>query len=155
MGLGPTSLGTVQPTDVGVIMKMPSPHPLLPPLTYPPPESPLDGPLSPAAPQCVLSYFSRVRLFATLWAVARQAPLSMEFSGQEYWSGLPRAPLQGIFLGLNSCLLGLLGLLHHRQILDHRATGEAQHHCRSDPHSPFSTSFGVFLCESPLGKTSH
>ena len=27
--------------------------------------------------------FSRIRLFATPWTVARQAPLSMEFSGQE------------------------------------------------------------------------
>ena len=27
--------------------------------------------------------------FAVLWTVARQAPLSMEFSRQEYWSGLP------------------------------------------------------------------
>ena len=32
---------------------------------------------------------SHVRLFATLWTVARQAPLSMGFSRQEYWSGLP------------------------------------------------------------------
>ena len=32
---------------------------------------------------------SCVRLFATLWTVAHQAPLSMEFSRQEYWSGLP------------------------------------------------------------------
>ena len=32
---------------------------------------------------------SRLRLFATLWTVAYQAPLSMEFSRQEYWSGLP------------------------------------------------------------------
>ena len=31
---------------------------------------------------------SRVRLFATLWTVAYQAPQSMEFSRQEYWSGL-------------------------------------------------------------------
>ena len=31
---------------------------------------------------------SRVRLFVTLWTVARQAPLSMGFSRQEYWSGL-------------------------------------------------------------------
>ena len=38
----------------------------------------------------VLSCFSRVRLFATLWTVACQAPLSMGFSRQEYWSGLPR-----------------------------------------------------------------
>ena len=32
---------------------------------------------------------SHVRLFVTLWTVARQAPPSMEFSRQEYWSGLP------------------------------------------------------------------
>ena len=38
---------------------------------------------------CVLSRFSRVRLFAILWAVAHQAPLSMGFSRREYWSGLP------------------------------------------------------------------
>ena len=33
--------------------------------------------------------FSCVRLFMTLWIIARQAPLSMGFSRQEYWSGLP------------------------------------------------------------------
>ena len=33
--------------------------------------------------------FSCVRLFATPWTVAYQAPLSMEFPRQEYWSGLP------------------------------------------------------------------
>ena len=44
------------------------------------------------APACVLSYFSRVRRFATLWTVARQAPLSMGFSRQGYWSGLPCPP---------------------------------------------------------------
>ena len=38
---------------------------------------------------CVLSH---VRLFATSWPVALQAPLSMEFSRQEYWSGLPFPP---------------------------------------------------------------
>ena len=32
---------------------------------------------------------SPVRLFATPWTVAHQAPLSIEFSRQEYWSGLP------------------------------------------------------------------
>ena len=35
---------------------------------------------------------SRVRLFATPWTVAYQAPPSMGFSRQEYWSGLPLAP---------------------------------------------------------------
>ena len=39
-----------------------------------------------------LSRFSRVRLFVTPWTVARQAPLSMGFSRQEYWSGLPCPP---------------------------------------------------------------
>ena len=36
---------------------------------------------------------SRVRLFATPWAVAHQTPLSLEFFRQEYWSGLPFPPL--------------------------------------------------------------
>ena len=40
---------------------------------------------------CVKS-FSRVRLFATLWTVACQAPLSMGSTRQEYWSGLPCPP---------------------------------------------------------------
>ena len=35
---------------------------------------------------------SHVQLFATPWTVARQAPLSMEFFRQEYWSGLPCPP---------------------------------------------------------------
>ena len=37
----------------------------------------------------MLSHFSRVQLCATLWAVAHQAPLSMVFSREAYWSGLP------------------------------------------------------------------
>ena len=36
---------------------------------------------------CVCWSLSRVRLLVTPWTVARQAPLSMEFSRQEYWSG--------------------------------------------------------------------
>ena len=37
----------------------------------------------------MLSHFSHVQLCATPWTIARQAPLSMKFSRQEYWSGLP------------------------------------------------------------------
>ena len=40
----------------------------------------------------MLSRFSRVQLLATLWTVACQAPLSLGFSRQEFWSGLPRPP---------------------------------------------------------------
>ena len=41
---------------------------------------------------CMLSHFSHVRLFATLWMVAHQASLSMGFSSQVYWHGLPCLP---------------------------------------------------------------
>ena len=37
----------------------------------------------------VVKPLSHVRLFATPWTVAHQAPLSMGFPRQEYWSGLP------------------------------------------------------------------
>ena len=58
---------------------------------------------------CRLSCFSRIQLFVTLWTAAHQASLSMGFSRQEYWSGLP-FPIQRIFptQGLNRCLLCLL-----------------------------------------------
>ena len=57
---------------------------------------------------------SRVRLFATPWTVAYQAPPSMGFSRQGYWSGF-HFLLQGIFLTQGSNP----GLLHCRQILYH------------------------------------
>ena len=54
-------------------------------------------------PPCYLKWsevksLSPVWLFATPWTVANQAPPSMEFSRQEYWSGLP---FPGIYLGPN------------------------------------------------------
>ena len=39
-----------------------------------------------------VAVLSHAQLFATLWTVARQAPLTMVFSRQEYWSGLPFPP---------------------------------------------------------------
>ena len=41
---------------------------------------------------CVLSHFSHFQFFATLWTTAHQALLSMGFSRQGYWSGLPCPP---------------------------------------------------------------
>ena len=41
---------------------------------------------------CVLSHFSCVELFLTPWTVACQSPLSMGFSRQEQWRGLPCPP---------------------------------------------------------------
>ena len=40
----------------------------------------------------MLSHFSDVWFFSTLWTVACQPPVSMGFSRQEYWSGLPCPP---------------------------------------------------------------
>ena len=45
---------------------------------------------------CMPSHFSTVQLFVTPWTVVLWAPLSMGFSRQEYWSGLP-CLLQGVF----------------------------------------------------------
>ena len=54
----------------------------------------------------MLGCFSHVWLFVTPWTVARQAPLSMEFSGQEYWSGLSCLPPGDLpDLGIKPCLL--------------------------------------------------
>ena len=41
---------------------------------------------------CVLGRFSCIWLFATPWTIAYQASLSLRFSRQEYWNGLPFAP---------------------------------------------------------------
>ena len=50
--------------------------------------------IPPVSSMCayVLNRFSCVQLFVTIWTVARQAPLSMGFSRQEYWSVLPCLP---------------------------------------------------------------
>ena len=42
---------------------------------------------------CALSH---AQLFATLWTVAHQAPLSIGFTRQEYWSGLPSPPAEDL-----------------------------------------------------------
>ena len=62
---------------------------------------------------CMLIYFSHVWLFATLWTIAYQAPLSMGFSRQENWSGLPFTspgdlPIQRLNPGLPHCRQTLL-----------------------------------------------
>ena len=40
----------------------------------------------------MLSCFSHVQFFATLWTIAHQASLPLGFSRQEYWSGFPCPP---------------------------------------------------------------
>ena len=69
----------------------------------------------------VYQSLSRVPLFGTLQTVARQAPLSMDFSRQEYWSGC-HALLEGIFPTQELSP----GLLHCRWILDCLSHREAR-----------------------------
>ena len=73
----------------------------------------------------VVLVFSHVCLFVTLWTVVHQAPLSMGFSRQEYWRGLPcpslgDLPDQGLSLNLQCPL-------HCRWILHHWSIREASH----------------------------
>ena len=63
----------------------------------------------------MLNCFSHVQLFAILWTIARQAPLSMGSSRQEYWSGLPfSSPGDLPDPGIEPHLLCLLLLSHLR-----------------------------------------
>ena len=71
---------------------------------------------------CVLSHFSHVQLFATLWTVAHQVPLSMGFSRQEYWSRLlcpPPGDLPDPGIEPRSLHFSCIGrwVLYHRQHL--------------------------------------
>ena len=67
----------------------------------------------------VLSHFNHAPLFATPWTVAKQAPLSMRFSRQEYWSGLSSPPPgdlpnPGIEPASSALAGGFFTLLSHR-----------------------------------------
>ena len=72
----------------------------------------------------VLSHFSLVSLCANLWTVARQAPLSMGFSRQEYRDGSPSLP-PGDLAHPRIKQASLLSNLHWQALLYH------QHHLGS------------------------
>ena len=76
----------------------------------------------------VLSLFSHIQLFATLWTVAHQAPLSMGFCRQEYWGGLS-CPLPGnlpnLWIESRSLMLPVLA----GRFFTTKATWEAQLYC--------------------------
>ena len=94
-----------------------------------------------------------VQLFATPWTVARQAPLSMGFSRQKYWSGL-HFLLQGIFLtqGLNPHLLHLLHWWVDSSPLSHLGSSFTQPRLIFTPKLFPQDGFRVQVC--PLSKQS-
>ena len=92
---------------------------------------------------CVLS---RVRLFATPWTVAHQAPLSMGLSRQAYWSGLSCHPPEE--LPDPGTEPSSLVCCTCRRVLCHCATWEATQSYRRPPSfgcPPFPTAFSVFI----------
>ena len=69
----------------------------------------------------MLSHFSRVQLFVTLWTAAHQASLSMEFSRQEYWRGLPCPPPGDLpDLGMEPVSPATIALQMHSLPLSHQ-----------------------------------
>ena len=62
----------------------------------------------------MISRFSHVQLFGTQWIVVRQVPMSMGFSRQEYWSGLP-CPPPGDLPNPGIKLVSLTSHLWHQQ----------------------------------------
>ena len=73
---------------------------------------------------------SRVQLFATPWIAAYQAPPSMQFSRQEYWSGVPLPSPIFIASGQNFLSLPLLGskFYEDKASLSYECTPRAEEH---------------------------
>ena len=95
----------------------------------------------------MLSHFSRVRLCVTLQTVACQAPLSMGFSRQEYWSGLP-FPSPGVLTIEQINPVFLPGQSHGQRSLtgyspwDHKESDTTEHAYDMNP-----LSFGVLIIQ--------
>ena len=70
---------------------------------------------------CEVKLLSRDRLFATPWTVAHQAPPSMGFSRQEYWSGSPFLSPEDLPNPGSSLLQAdsLLQILSYREVQEH------------------------------------
>ena len=79
---------------------------------------------------CMPNHFSHVQLFATLWNIVWEAPLSVGFSRQEYWSGLscpPPGDLPG--LGIKPVSLALSPILQADSLLLNHL-GSPYRYCR-------------------------
>ena len=99
---------------------------------------------------CMQSSFSCVWLFATLWTIAHQAPLSMGFSRQEYWSGLP-CPPPGTLPDPGIEPVSLMSPALAGRFSTTSTTWEAQHAiiiCKWDLH--FFLFFCLVISHSPL-----
>ena len=96
-----------------------------------------------------------VQLFVTAWTVAHWAPLSLEFSRQEYWSGLS-FPFPGIFStqGLKLYLLHLLNWQADSLPLCHLGSPSQRCACCAKSFHSCLTLCNLLDC-SPLGSSVH
>ena len=78
---------------------------------------------------CCCDVLCHVRLFKTPWIVAHQAPLSLEFSRQEYWSGEP-FPMPG---DLPDSMTVLTVPLKRQRLRPHTSAWHSQCSCKSRP----------------------
>ena len=101
---------------------------------------------------CVLSHFSCVWLFVTPWTVACQVPLSMGFSRQVHWSGLP-FPLPGDLPnpGLKPTSPAFCSVQSSRSIMSNSLRPHGLQHARLPCLSPTPPLAGRFLTIAPLG----
>ena len=96
---------------------------------------------------CVLSRFSHVQCSVSLWTVAHQAPLSMGFSRQEHWSGLPCPPpgaLPDVGQQLLTAMYLTRGSVHMSVVLSQFGRPSPS---PALPTSPFSTTVSLLLCK--------
>ena len=104
----------------------------------------------------MLSRFSQVWFFATLWTVAHQAPLSLGFSKQEYWSGLP-CPPPGDHPDLGVKLASLLSSALAGGFFTTRATGKpwVPHKNRQEKEVVINPSPYPFVGNSRTGQSKY
>ena len=95
----------------------------------------------------MLGGFSCVQLFATPWTVAHQAPLSMGFSGQAYWNGLP-CPPPGDLPNPGIKPISLMSPALAGRFFTTGATWEAR--------TPLQLYLKLdYICEDPISKSGH
>ena len=97
----------------------------------------------------LLSRFSRVRLFATPWTAAYQAPPSMGFARQECWSGCHCLLRVSLLPNFKSCLSAVQPLSECPQSRYHRIMTGSRHFCfQRQVHSQLQDNFwrSLLLC---------
>ena len=97
----------------------------------------------------MLSHFSHVQLFVTPWTVAHQTPLSMGFSMQEYWSGVP-CPAPGNKLDHYTIILA--SVQFSRSVMSDSLRPHQSQHTRPPCPSPTP---GVYSNSCPSSQWCH